>query len=154
MIKDKKNKISFFILISFVGFSLIYYYFRDENSNYHMNLLGSSLTISFPNDIYVKYYRIRDYENTGVLADGTSYKYNTILDISYFKDAEKVQIDNIFKYNIKPNHAYLYQMSQSNENDPTARFKTLGFCIKKNVVLIQKSREKDEKFIRKCHQVE
>lgn len=110
-----------------------------------MNVNNNNLEILFPNMIRVQSYEIRDYEKGG---NGSAYK--TIFSSKLYRKTNKVQINDIKRYGIKPNNAYFYSMFQEDEKNPTRRLKSLGFCIKGGSVIIQGSRERDSDFINSC----
>lgn len=92
-----------------------------------------------------------DYESVSLNKMNGPFEYKKILSKNYYKDTRGIRINSILNYNIKSNHAYFYQMGQ--EDVKNQNFKTLGFCINKTDVLLQKSRKKDANFIKKCHKI-
>lgn len=143
-----KEKITGYILIFLFITYLIFNFTKNRNSDFNAKLISGDLEISFPNNIFVKDYVIKDFERN------TSNEYKIIMEQKLYQDVAKIVIKDISNYNIQPNHAYFYQMAQDNSKEPTKKFKTLGFCIKRNTVILQKSREKDIHFIDRCHQPE
>lgn len=143
-----KEKITGYILIFLFITYLIFNFTKNRNSDFNAKLISGDLEISFPNNIFVKDYVIKDFERN------TSNEYKIIMEQKLYQDVAKIVIKDISNYNIQPNHAYFYQMAQDNSKEPTKKFKTLGFCIKINTVILQKSREKDIHFIDRCHQPE
>ena len=144
----KDKRITGYILIFLFISYLIFNFTQNKNSDFNAKLISSDLEISFPNNIFVKDYVVKDFERN------TSNEYKIVMEQKLYQDVAKIVIKDISNYNIQPNHAYFYQMAQDNSKEPTKQFKTLGFCIKINTVILQKSREKDTHFIDRCHQPE
>jgi len=114
-----------------------------------MEVVNDNLEILFPNEIRLKGYKIRDYEKGDVDLNETS-SYKILLSKDIDKNTNRIIIKNISKYNIKQYHAYIYTMFQEDDENPNRRLKSLGFCIKQDFVLMQKSRESDSNFIKDC----
>lgn len=145
--KDKKlvGYILIALLLVFIFFVL------NKNEEFRLILVNDSLTFEFPNEIFVKHYAIKDFERHTPAEENEISEYKTILEKSYYKEVDHITINNISKYGIRSNHAYFYVMTQENSKDLNARLKSIGFCLKKDQILLQNSREQDLKFIEKCH---
>ncbi|ENX39205.1 hypothetical protein [Acinetobacter sp. NIPH 2100] len=145
----KEKKLVGYTLIALL---LIYIIFvLDKHEEFRITLVNDDLTIEFPNEIFVKHYAIKDFEKN-ISSNATEIsEYKTILEKSYYKKVDHISISNIYNYSIRSNHAYFYVMTQENDKELNARLNSIGFCLKNNYVLMQKSREKDSDFITKCH---
>lgn len=141
----REKEVVGYLLILMLIIYLIFSFLKNENSSFQMNVNNNNLEILFPNAIWVQSYEIRDYEKR---ENGLAYK--TVLSSVLLKKTNKVQINDIKRYGIKPNNAYFYSMFQEDEKNPTRRLKSLGFCIKAQIVIIQGSRERDSDFINNC----
>ncbi|RKG33116.1 hypothetical protein D7V21_09830 [Acinetobacter guerrae] len=147
-----EKKVGYFLILILFSF-MIFFFLKDENSNFKISLIGDDLEIFFPNKIFVRSFEVLDYESVSLNKVNGSFEYKKILSKNYYKDTRGIRINSISNYNIKSNHAYFYQMGQEDVKNPNQNFKTLGFCINKKDVLLQKSREKDADFIKKCHKI-
>lgn len=142
----KEKKLIGYILIFCFFLYIIFYFIKDNNSNYKATFLDDELDIIFPHKIFLKSYEIKDYEKNELG------EYKKILGREIYQDIDKIKIENISDLGIKLNHAYFYTMFQEDEKKPNSRLKSFGFCIKKDTVLIQNSNEKDFNFINECKQ--
>ena len=147
----KEKKIVGYVLVTLFLISIIFMLNKNKNEEFKISLIHDSLVINFPNKIFVKNYAIKDFEKDNFSTPNGPTEYRKVLENSYYKEVDHIKIENISKYNIIPDHAYFYVMTQENDHDLNARLKSLGFCIKWNSVLLQSSREKDSDFIEKCH---
>lgn len=147
----KEKKIVGYTLIILFLISIIFMLNKNKDEEFKISLIQNSLVINFPNKIFVKNYAIKDFEKDNFSTQNGPTEYRKVLENSYYKEVNYIKIENISKYNIIPDHAYFYVMTQENDHDLNARLKSLGFCIKGNSVLLQNSREKDSDFIEKCH---
>ena len=145
-----QKKIGYALILIFIGFFVLNY-FKNENSKYKMKVYNDSLEIIFPNEIQLKGYKIRSYEDNDIDVNGLS-SYKILLSEEMNKNTDRILINKLSKYNIKQNHAYFYTMFQEDDKNPNKRLKSLGFCIKNDTVLIQSSNEKDFNFINECKQ--
>jgi len=142
----KNKKFIGYILIFGLFFYLIFIFMKDENLNYKIIFNNNDLDIILPNEVFLKSYEIKDYDKNELG------EYKKLLEREVYKDMKKVRIENISEFGIKPNHAYFYTMFQEDDKNPNRRLKSLGFCITKDLVRIQKSRESDSNFIKICKQ--
>lgn len=147
----KEKKIVGYIIIGFFLIYIISFFIRNENEKFTISLVNNNLLIKFPNKIFVKDYAIKDYEETNQSNINKIFEYKTILEKEYYQEVNEVFIRDISNYGIKENHAYFYTMFQEDNKNSSKKLKSLGFCIKKDFVLVQGSKEKDSDFINKCH---
>ncbi|USE84079.1 hypothetical protein [Acinetobacter tibetensis] len=147
----KDRKIIGYTLIALFLLSIIFILNKNKHEEFKISLINDSLVINFPNKIFVKNYAIKDFEKDNFSNSNGPKEYRKVLENSYYKEVDHIKIENISKYNIIPDHAYFYVMTQENDHDLNASLKSLGFCIKGNNVLLQNSREEDSAFIEKCH---
>lgn len=149
----KEKKLVGYIIVSLFFIYIISFFIGNENEKFNISLVNNNLLIIFPNKILVKDYAIKDYEEINKSNINETFEYKTIFKTEYYQEVSEIVIKDISNYNIKENHAYFYVMSQEDERNSNSKLKTLGFCLKNKEVLLKGSKEKDNDFIKKCHQI-
>lgn len=93
-------------------------------------------------DVILLAYRINSLEHFE--EDGLAYK--NILKYQDYDGFREIVIGDYKNNNILDNHAYYLLVTKEG-----TKFQTLGFCIKNELILIQKNKKDDQGFVSKCH---
>ncbi len=138
MMKSIQINILLIFFISLVGCSV----FKNE-PKINAFIDNQDLVFSFEKkDIMLLGYEVNSLET--FKEDGVTYK--NIIKYQNNEGFYDVVIRDFKNNNILDNHAYYLMVSKEG-----AKFQTLGFCIKNNLVQIQNNKKDDQGFIEKCH---
>jgi len=132
------NIILFFCLASMLQGCSIFNKKPEINASIRNNELIFSVS---DNDIIIIAYEINSLEE--FKEDGLTYK--NILRYENYDGFKKIIIDDYKNKKIINDHAYYLLITKEG-----VQFQTLGFCIKNNLIHIQKKSINDKDFVKEC----